>query len=114
LTLRRFFSVPQSDRRGQEILSHVAATTEARLELFQDKEDFAVITAGFLSGFDVHRPDFSSVLSGGQVGARAIVRVIEPKPSRAWGKGDPPLALCRNKIKGVPSSAAPSTSTETF
>jgi hypothetical protein len=112
LTLRRFFSVPQSDRRGQEILSHVAATTEARLELFQDKEDFAVITARFLSGFDVHRPDFSSVLSGGQAAARAIVRVIEPKPSRAWDKVIRRLPFAG--IKGVPSSAAPSTSTETF
>jgi len=78
-------------------LSHVAATTEARLELLQDEKEFPIVPAGFFGRLDVHRPDFSAVLSGSQVGTRSIVRVIEAEPSRAWREGDPPLALRRNK-----------------
>src|SRR6266436_4735018 len=93
---RRFEFFDFSGRR-QEILGHVPALAEARLELLQDEEDFAVVPAWFLSRFDVHRPDFSAVLPGSQVGTRAIVCVIEAEPSRARRKHHPPFATCQNK-----------------
>jgi hypothetical protein len=78
-------------------LRHIASTTEARLELFQNQEDFAVIPACFLGRFNVNRPNFSAVLPGGQIGTRAIVSVVEPEPGRTWREGDAPPAVRRNE-----------------
>ena len=78
-------------------MGHIATTTEAGLELFQDEEDFAVIPACFLGLLDVHRPNFSAVLSGGQIGPRAIMRMIKPEPGRAWREGDAPLPVSGNE-----------------
>ena len=62
-------------------------------------------------GFDVHGADLPAVLSRVEICARPIMRVIERKPD---GHGLKTIRrIPRTGMKGVPSSAAPSTSVET-
>jgi hypothetical protein len=46
----------------EEILSHVAALAEERLELFEDEKYFAVVLAGLVLWLDVDGADLTAVL----------------------------------------------------
>ena len=61
----------------QEILSHVATAAESRLEFFQDEKNFAIVPAWIFFRLDVNRSNLAAVLAGREIGAGAIVRVIE-------------------------------------
>lgn len=81
---------------GEEIHGHVAAAHEIGLKFFEDEEYFAVVSAGIVFRFDVHRTDLTAVLAGAEVGAGDEVGVVEPESRRAWRKDFPPFAVSGN------------------
>src|SRR5579862_4142677 len=66
----------------KEVLSHVAATAERRLEFLEREEKFAVEAAGLMARLDIERARESAVESRGEIGAGADVRVIEAEAGR--------------------------------
>ena len=61
----------------QEVHGHVAAAAERGFEFLQGEEDFAVVIAGVVLRFDIHRAHLAGVLSRAKIRARADVGVIE-------------------------------------
>ena len=82
--LARIFQALYYGRRGQEIHRHVTAAAECGLEFLQGQEDFAIIIAGIVLRFDVHRTHQAAVLSRAQVRPGAYVGVIEAESRRLW------------------------------
>ena len=81
-------------------MCHVAAAAERRLEFLEDEEDFAVVISRLMLRLDVNRPDLAAVLAGAEIGAGAIVRVIEAESRRPRREGDAPHAV--RGMNGVP------------
>src|SRR5579862_6984064 len=73
---------------SEKILWHVAALAERRFKFLEGQENLAVVTAGIVGWFDVRGTNLAAVLSGVQVGASAIVGVIEAQPGRFWRERD--------------------------
>src|SRR5271166_5090241 len=75
-----------ASRRREEVHVHVAAAAEGGLELLEREEDFAVVAAGILLRFDVHRANLAAVLPGVEVGAGTVVAVIEAQAGGVRGE----------------------------
>src|ERR1700722_18092348 len=86
---------------GQEILGHVPTPTESRLELLQHEKDLPVIVARLMFGFDIHRPDLPTVLSGVEIRPRSVVRVIETKSCGTRSEYDPAFAVGGEKWRAL-------------
>ena len=72
------------------------AVLSDRLELFEGQEDFLVVVAGIVFGFDVDGADLAAVLARLRSAARHEVGVVEAEPRRARGEGDPPHPVRRD------------------
>ena len=97
---------------ARKSMCHVTALTERRFEFLEYEKDFPVVAARLVFGFDINRPDLATVLSRVEVGTRPIMRVVETETD---GRGVNTMRrIPRAGIKGVPSSAAPSTSAGTI
>jgi hypothetical protein len=81
----------------EEVHVHIAAAAELRVEFLQYQKHFAIEIPGRRFWLDVHRPDLAAVLPGGEIGARAIVGVIEAKTRGIGSEGDAALAIRGNE-----------------
>ena len=84
----------------EEILIHVAAATEARIELLQHEKYFAVDPARFVFRLDIDGAR-AAVLSRGQIPARADVRMIKTEARWPRREFDPPHAARGNEWRAL-------------
>ena len=78
-------------------MRHVAATAEGRLEFLEHQKYFAVVAAGLVFRLDIDGTHLAAVLPGSEVGACAVVRVIEAEARRLRREYNSPLAMRGNK-----------------
>src|SRR5580700_8022907 len=83
--------------RSKEIHGHISAAAEGGLEFLEREKNFTVIFARFLARLNVDRTDLATVLSGGQIGSGAIVRVVEAEADWLWCEDDAALAMSRDE-----------------
>ncbi len=79
---------------GQEIAGHVSTAAERWLKFLERQEDFLVVGAGVLFGFDIDRANQAAVLAARQVRSRNDVGVVEAESGRAGHERDAPHAVC--------------------
>ena len=79
--------------RGQKVHRHITAAAVGGLEFLQGQKDFAIIIAGVVFRFDVHRTHQPAVLSCTQVRPGADVGVIEAKSRRPRHKRNAAAAM---------------------
>ena len=77
LALAGIFECGNGLRGREEVLRHVAATAQRGLKFFEGEEDFAIVIAGVLFGFDVNGADQAAVLAGGKISSGTDVGVVE-------------------------------------
>lgn len=80
----------------EKILSHVPTPAERRLEFLEDEENFAVVSAGFVCGFDVNRADLPCILASIEIGTGAVMRVIEAIARGVRCENDAAMAMRGN------------------
>ena len=84
-------------RGRQEVLRHVAAVAQGGLKFFEREEDFAIVIAGVLFGFDVDGADQAAVLAESEIGSGTNVGVIEAEAGGLGHEGDSAAAVGRNE-----------------
>ena len=77
LALAGIFESGNGLRGREEVLRHVAAAAEGGLKLLEGEEDFAIVVAGVLFGFDVNGADQAAVLTASKIRSGADVGVVE-------------------------------------
>src|ERR1700686_2316164 len=95
--LALFFECLHLGWRSHEILRHVSAAAEGWLKFLQHEKHLAIVPTRLVPGLDVQRPNFTAVLSGGQVRTRAVMRVIRAEARWSRCEYDPSLAMRRNE-----------------
>src|SRR5512146_1769976 len=83
-----FFEGLHRSAGREDVLGHVAAAAERWLEFLEDEEDFTIVVAGFATTLDIDGSDLAAVLTGREIGARAVVRVIEAETRRLRDERD--------------------------